>query len=327
MPLGMLVEGKWVNEEKDRDPQGKFNRTPTKFRNSITADGSIGFPAELNRYHLYVSLACPWAQRTLILRQLKGLEDVITLSILDPEIDQDGWVFSDGEGCIPDTVNHSQYLRDIYTKADPQYTGKVTVPVLWDKQTATIVNNESRDIIRMFDTEFTTYAKTDVDFYPLELREAIDQAIDAIYTPINNGVYRTGFATTQPAYEEALTELFQALEHWEAILTQQRYLCGNQITEADWCLFTTLLRFDPVYYGHFKCNLRRIVEYPSLGNYLKDLYQQPGVKATCNLDHIKRHYYKSHTNINPTRIVPKGPLIDFDAPHDRMRLKSLAVRT
>jgi len=326
MPLGMLVEGKWVNEEKDRDAQGKFNRTPTKFRHWITVDGSSGFPAERDRYHLYICWACPWAQRTAIMRQLKGLEDVITFSVVDPEIEQDGWVFSEAAGCIPDTVNHARYLRDIYIKADPHYTGKVTVPVLWDKKTATIVNNESRDIIRMFDTEFSAYAKSDVDFFPAELRDTIEQTIEAIYNPINNGVYRSGFATTQDAYEEAVTELFQALDHWEAVLSQQRYLCGNRITEADWCIFTTLLRFDPVYYGHFKCNLSRIVDYPNLWNYLKDLYQQPGVRQTCNLDHIKRHYYKSHTNINPTRIVSKGPLIDFEAPHDRDRLRSLVAK-
>ncbi len=327
MPLGMLIEGKWVNEEKDRDTQGKFNRTPTKFRNWITADGSSGFPVEANRYHLYVSLACPWAHRTLILRQLKGLADKITLSIVDPEINQDGWIFSDSIGCIPDTVNHFPYLRDIYTKAEPQYTGKVTVPVLWDKQIGTIVNNESRDIIRMFDTAFGAYAKANVDFYPAALRDTIDRTIDAIYTPINNGVYRSGFATTQAAYEEAVAELFQALDHWEAVVSRQRYLCGEQITEADWCMFTTLLRFDSVYHGHFKCNLKRIVDYPNLWNYLKDLYQQSGVKDTCNLDHIKQHYYKSHTNINPTRIVPKGPVIDFDAPHNRLHLNSLVTKT
>jgi len=250
MPLGMLVEGKWINEEKDRDSQGKFNRTPTKFRNWISADDSSGFAAEPGRYHLYASLACPWAQRTLIMRQLKGLTDTITLSIVDPEIDQDGWVFSEGTACLPDTVNHAHYLRDIYLKAEPHYTGKVTVPVLWDKQTATIVSNESRDIIRMFDTEFAAFA-SGANFYPSELQAAIDETIDAIYGPINNGVYRSGFATTQAAYEEAVTELFQALSYWEEVLSQQRYLCGDQITEADWCMFTTLLRFDAVYYGHF----------------------------------------------------------------------------
>ncbi len=216
-------------------------------------------------------------------------------------------------------MNGTQYLQEIYTKAKPDYTGRVTVPILWDKQTQTIVNNESREIIRMFDTEFGAIAKNDVDLYPKSLRDTIDQTIDAIYMPINNGVYRSGFATTQAAYEEAVTELFQNLDRWEAVLGQQRFLCGNQLTEADLCMFTTLFRFDSVYYGHFKCNLRRIVEYPNLWNYLKDIYQHPGVKETCNLDHIKRHYYMSHTQINPNRIVPKGPLINFEEPHDRDR--------
>ncbi len=320
MALGTMVEGKWETTRTQEDSQGKFTRPSTRFRNQITADGSSGYKAEPDRYHLYISWACPWAHRTAIMRKLKGLEEVITLSVVDPEMGDDGWAFSNGPGCIPDTVNGTRYLRDIYLKADSRYTGRITVPVLWDQQTATIVNNESREVIRMFDTEFDAFATKEVSFYPEALRQAIDQAIDAIYQPINNGVYRAGFATTQTAYEAAVTELFDALDHWEAVLHQQRYLCGAHITEADWCLFTTLLRFDPVYYGHFKCNLRRIVDYPNLWNYLKDLYQQPGVKETCNLDHIKRHYYKSHPQVNPTRIVPKGPMIDFDAPHDRDKL-------
>ncbi len=318
MPLGMLVEGKWVNQEKDRDESGKFNRTQTTFRQQITQDGSSGFKAEPDRYHLYISWACPWAHRTAIMRKLKGLETVIGLSVVAAEIHDRGWEFQEEPGAVPDLVNHARYLHEIYTKTEPHYSGKVTVPVLWDKFTSTIVNNESRQIIRMLDTEFGLLAN-DVDFYPQALREKIDQTIDAIYQPINNGVYRSGFATTQPAYEEAVVELFTALNEWEAVLTGSRYLCGDQITEADWCLFTTLLRFDAVYHGHFKCNLRRIVDYPNLWNYLKDLYQQPGVAETCNLDHIKRHYYRSHTNINPTQIVPKGPVIDFAEPHDRER--------
>lgn len=317
MPLGMLIEGQWVNQEKDRDSQGRFNRTATTFRHRITADGSSGFKAEPGRYHLYISWACPWAHRTAILRQLKGLSTVIGLSVVDPEIDQDGWFFAEGPDRIPDTVNGARYLREIYLKAAPDYTGKVTVPVLWDQQTHTIVNNESREIIRMLDLEFDALATAAVNFCPPDLQPQIDQTIDAIYQPINNGVYRSGFATTQAAYEEAVTALFQALDHWEQVLGQQRYLCGEPITEADWCLFTTLLRFDAVYYGHFKCNLRRIVDYPNLWNYLKDLYQQPGVRDTCKLDQIKRHYYWSHTNINPTRIIPKGPLLNFDEPHNR----------
>ena len=324
MPLGALVDGKWKTEWTERDARGHFNRMPTLFRNSVTADGSSGFKAEPGRYHLYVSLGCPWAHRTAIMRQLKGLEDVIGLSIVDPVISEDGWMFSERPGCIPDTVNGTHYLREIYLKADSNYTGRVTVPVLWDKQTGTIVNNESRQIIRMFDTEFSAFA-TDVDFYPEDLRESIDKTIDAIYQPINNGVYRTGFAASQAAYEEAVTELFNALDHWEEVLKLQRYICGDRITEADWCLFTTLFRFDSAYYGLFKCNLRRIVDYPNLWNYLKDLYQQPGVKEICNIDHVKQLYYAGLSQLNPTRIVPKGPVIDFDAPHDRAQLRKCAT--
>jgi putative glutathione S-transferase len=322
MGLGILAEGKWIPRRDQEDEQGRFIRPSTTFHHKITADGSSGFKAEPGRYHLYISWACPWAQRTAILRKLKGLEDAIGLSVVAAEIDQNSWEFSDEPGAIPDTVNHTNYLWQLYLKAEPKYSGRVTVPVLWDKQTGTIVNNESREIIRMLDTEFDSIAQKDVNFYPKDLRSKIDETIDAIYQPINNGVYRAGFATTQSAYEEAVTELFDALDSWEGVLAQQRYLCGDRITEADWCMFTTLLRFDSVYYVHFKCNLRRIVDYPNLWNYLKDLYQQPGVKETCNLDHIKRHYYKSHPNVNPTRIVPKGPIIDFEAPHNRDRVRS-----
>ncbi len=313
MGLGLLADGKWVSSRTQEDAQGKFIRPSTTFRNQITADGSSGFKAESGRYHLYISWACPWAHRTAIMRKLKGLEDAISLSVVHPEIYDNGWEFSDEPGCIPDSVNHASYLWEIYLKADANYSGRVTVPVLWDKQTGTIINNESREIIRMFDTQFEGIA----NFYPDELREAIDQTIDAIYQPINNGVYRAGFATTQMAYEEGVTDLFNALDYWDEVLGKQRYLCGDRITEADWCMFTTLLRFDAVYYGHFKCNLRHLWDYSNLWNYLKALYQLPGVKETCNLDHIKRHYYKSHDKINPTRIVPKGPLIDFESPHNR----------
>ena len=313
MATGMLVNGQWTKEPYQQDPEGRFKRNPTKFRNWVSADGSTGFKAESGRYHLYVSLACPWAHRTLIMRKLKGLEEAISLSIVDPFMDEDGWEFSDAPGCIPDTVHGSRYLREVYLKADPNCTGRVTVPVLWDKQKNTIANNESREIIRMFDTEFEAIAKSQVSFCPDHLQDEIDRAIDRIYQPINNGVYRAGFATTQTAYDEAVTELFEALDYWEGVLSQQPYLCGDRITEADWCMFTTLFRFDPVYYVHFKCNLRRISDYPHLGTYLKDLYQQPGVSDTCNLDQIKHHYYKSHPHINPTRIVPKGPVIDWVA--------------
>lgn len=320
MGLGILKDGKWLSEREQEDAEGEFIRPSTTFHNQITADGASGFKAEAGRYHLYISWACPWACRTAIMRQLKGLQDIVGMSVVAPEIHDNGWEFTDEPDCIPDTVNGVDYLWQIYLKSDPTYSGRVTVPVLWDTQTNTIVNNESREIMRMFDTEFHHLAQNNVNFYPENLQKMIDETIDAIYQPINNGVYRAGFATKQAAYDQAVTELFDALEHWEKILGEQRYLCGEQITEADWCMFTTLYRFDPVYYVHFKCNLRRIVDYPNLWNYLKDLYQQPGVKQTCNLDHIKRHYYRSHPKVNPTRIVPKGPLIDFDAPHHRDRL-------
>jgi putative glutathione S-transferase len=322
MALGMLVDGQWMTKREQEDTQGKFIRPSTTFRNWIKADGSSDYTPEAGRYHLYISLACPWAHRTLIMRNLKGLEDAIALSIVDPHMGEDGWFFGDTPGCIPDTVNGTKYLRDIYLKVEPNYTGRVTIPILWDKKTATIVNNESREVIRMLDTEFKGVAQQDVSFYPEDLQEVVDQTIDAIYQPINNGVYRAGFATKQAAYEEAVTELFDALDHWEGVLGKQRYLCGDRLTEADICLFTTLLRFDAVYYGHFKCNLRRIVDYPNLWNYLKDLYQHPGIKETCNLHHIKQHYYTSHPGVNPSGIVPKGPLINFDELHNRDSLNS-----
>lgn len=319
MGLGLLRQGKWVSEREQEDDKGRFVRPSTTFRNRVMADGSSGFNAEPDRYHLYVSLACPWAHRTLIMRQLKGLTDAISVSVVDPVIDQNGWEFSDAPGAIPDAVNQARYLWQLYVKAQPDYSGRVTVPVLWDKQTGTIVNNESREIIRMLDTQFGEIAASGLDLYPAASQQSVDGTIDAIYQPINNGVYRSGFATTQDAYEEGVTELFAALDHWETVLDQQRYLCGNQLTEADICLFTTLLRFDAVYYVHFKCNLRRIVDYPNLWGYLRDIYQHPGVKETCNLEHIKLHYYKSHPKVNPTRIVPKGPIIDFESEHGRDR--------
>lgn len=312
MATGMMIEGEWRTEKYEQDEKGRFQRNPTTFRNWIKADSSSEFKPESDRYHLYVSYACPWAHRTLIMRQLKGLEDAISLSVVDPLMAEEGWEFSDFPGSIPDTVNGASYLREIYAKADPKYTGRVTVPILWDKQTNTIVNNESREIIRMFDTEFGGVAKKEHSFYPKELREEIDRAIDAIYNPINNGVYRAGFAKSQEAYEEAVEELFAALDYWEGILAKQAYLCGDVLTEADICMFTTLLRFDAVYYVHFKCNLRHIWDYPHLWDYLKKIYQRPEVKETCNLEHIKLHYYQSHPHINPSGIVPKGPIINFD---------------
>ncbi|MCU0534610.1 MAG: glutathione S-transferase family protein [Hydrococcus sp. Prado102] len=317
MATGMMIDGEWRNEKYQMDTKGAFQRNPTTFRNWITADGSSGFQAEANRYHLYISYACPWAHRTLILRQLKGLEDAIGLSIVDPLMADDGWEFSEFLGSMPDTVNHANYLREIYAKADSKYTGRVTVPVLWDKQKNTIVSNESREIIRMFDREFEEIAKNKINLCPEKLKEEIDKAIEAIYQPINNGVYRSGFATSQEAYEEAVTELFEALDYWEKVLAKQRYLCGDVLTEADVCMFTTLLRFDVVYYVHFKCNIRHIWDYPNLWNYLKELYQYPQIKETCNFEHIKRHYYMSHPHINPSGLVPKGPLINLDEPHNR----------
>lgn len=311
MATGMMVEGKWTNEEYKQDQKGRFQRNPTTFRNQITADGSSGFPAVSNRYHLYVSYACPWAHRALIMLQLKGLTEAISISVVDPLMAEDGWEFSDFPGTIPDTVNHARYLREVYAIADAKYTGRVTVPILWDKQTASIVNNESREIIRMFDTQFGDIAQNQINLYPHELQEKIDRAIDDIYDPINNGVYKAGFAKSQEAYEEAVKKLFVALDYWEEILAQQDYLCGDSLTEADICLFTTLFRFDAVYYVHFKCNLRHIWDYPNLWNYVKKIYQQPQIKATCNLEHIKLHYYQSHPHINPSGIVPYGPAIEF----------------
>jgi glutathionyl-hydroquinone reductase len=316
----MLLDGEWRTDWYAPDEAGRFVRPRTRFHDRVSASGEGHFPAEAGRYHLYVAWACPWAHRTAIMRRLKGLEDAVGLSAVGSFMGDDGWAFYDEPGVIPDDVNGAFYLREVYAKADPTYTGRVTTPVLWDKERETIVNNESREIIRMLDTEFAGIATADADFFPEGLRGEIDAAIDAIYEPINNGVYRSGFATTQEAYEEAVTELFDALDRWEEVLGERRYLCGDRITEADWCLFPTLVRFDAVYHGHFKCNLRRIVDYPNLWGYLRDLYGQPGVAETVNLDHIKKHYYRSHGSVNPTRIVPKGPVLDFGEPHGRERL-------
>ena len=311
MATGMMIDGQWTNEGYEKDDKGRFQRNPTTFRDRITADGSSGYPAVADRYHLYVSYACPWAHRSLIMRSLKGLDDAISISAVDPLMGQDGWQFSDFRGTIPDTVNNTQYLREVYAIADSNYTGRVTVPILWDKQTSTIVNNESREIIRMFDTQFEDVAKTQANLYPQGLHEEIDEAIDKIYDPINNGVYKAGFAKSQSAYEEAVEELFAALDYWEDVLVKQEYLCGDSLTEADICMFTTLFRFDAVYYVHFKCNLRHVWDYPNLWSYLTRIYQYPGVKDTCNLEHIKLHYYQSHPHINPSGIVPEGPQLKF----------------
>lgn len=310
--MGLLIDGKWHDEWYKADKEGRFVRPETQFRNKVTADGSSGFNAEAGRYHLYVSLACPWAHRTLIMRKLKKLENAITVSVVHPDMLEHGWTFDKADGVIADTVNNAHYMHEVYTAAKADYSGRVTVPVLWDKQTGTIVNNESREILRMLDTEFDAIGDASVTFYPEPLRQKIDDTIDTIYEPVNNGVYRCGFAKSQTAYEDAVTELFNALDHWDGILGKQRYLCGDVITEADWCLFTTLYRFDAVYVSHFKCNLKRIVDYKNLWPYIRELYQVTGIADTCNMDHIKRHYFFSHRMINPTGIIPKGPLIDFD---------------
>jgi glutathionyl-hydroquinone reductase len=324
--MGMLIEGKWSDRWYDTESTGgRFVRKDASFRNWITADGSAGptgeggFEAEANRYHLYVSLACPWAHRTLVFRKLKKLENLISVSVVDHFMGGDGWTFKDDDGGTGDTLFGSQFMRDIYTRAMPDYTGRVTVPVLWDKKRNTIVSNESSEIIRMFNTAFNALTDDEADYYPEELRGEIDAVNELVYPNVNNGVYRSGFATTQDAYEEAVTDVFDALDAIEKRLSEHRYLVGNTMTEADWRLFTTLVRFDPVYVGHFKCNRKRIADYPNLSNYTRDLYQVPGVPETVNLHHIKAHYYGSHETINPTRIVPVGPDIDYSAPHDRER--------
>jgi putative glutathione S-transferase len=325
--MGLLVEGKWHTDWYDtKSTEGQFVRKAPSFRNWITSDGSAGqsgvggFKAEPGRYHLYVSLACPWAHRTLIFRSLKGLEDMISVSVVNAFMGDEGWTFADGEDVIPDTVNNKTRLHEIYVLAQADYTGRVTVPVLWDKKLNTIVSNESPEIIRMFNSAFDRIGAKPGDFYPAALRQEIDELNDFTYPNINNGVYRAGFATTQQAYDEAVIDVFAALDTLEQRLASRRYLTGPKITEADWRLFTTLVRFDAVYVGHFKCNKRRIVDYPNLWGYLRDLYQQPGIADTVKLEHIKQHYYGSHESINPTRIVPVGPRIDFMQPHGREAL-------
>lgn len=318
----MLVDGQWrdvpvTQGSASGEDGGRFVRRPSHYRRQVTRDGSSGFAAEAGRYHLYVSLACPWAHRTLIVRKLKKLEQVVSVSVVDWLMRDDGWVFSERPGATPDTVNGTRFLREVYLLADPRYTGKVTVPVFWDRQQKTIVNNESADIAKFLDSELDEFGDPSVRFYPEELRGAIDQMIAANYDTINNGVYRAGFARTQEAYEEAVRELFARLDEVERILDRNRYLLGRRITLADWFLFTTLVRFDAVYASHFKCNLRRIVDYPNLWGYLRELYQVPGVAETCNFQHIKGHYYQSHTSINPTGIVPIGPELDLSSRHGR----------
>jgi putative glutathione S-transferase len=322
--MGLLQNGKWVDQWYDtKSTGGRFERKAAQFRNWITKDGTAGstgsggFIAEPGRYHLYVSLACPWAHRTMIFRALKGLESMISVSVVHWYMVDHGWTFDAADGVIPDSVNDARLLHEIYTKADSEFSGRVTVPIIWDKKNKTIVSNESSEIIRMFNSAFDNVGADVGDYYPKELRQEIDSLNDRIYSTLNNGVYRCGFATTQEAYDEVVIPLFDTLDWLEDILSSKTYLTGNQITEADWRLFTTLIRFDPVYVGHFKCNIRRIIDYPNLSNYVRDLYQQPGIADTVNMEHIKNHYYASHETINPSRVVPKGPDIDFMESHNR----------
>jgi putative glutathione S-transferase len=306
--MGQLIDGVWHKGWYDPDARGAFQRPKTKFRNWIRKDGTTGFTPDAGRYHLYVSYACPWAHRSIITRSIRGLEDAISMTVVDPKMSDEGWSFSGDE---PDPLFGEKYLRDIYLRAKRDYSGRVTVPVLWDKKTNTIVSNESREVMRMLDLEFDDVAKTNVNLAPALSVGQIEETLDAIYQPINNGVYRAGFATTQEAYDEAVTELFTELDRWEAVLGKRHFLCGDVLTEADIALYTTLVRFDLVYYAHFKCNIRRIADYPNLSRFLKELYAMPEIKRTTEPRHIKVHYYWSQTTVNPTRIVPLGPHVDL----------------
>jgi putative glutathione S-transferase len=323
--MGLLVNGVWQAQETEADTQGRFERKASAFRNWVTPDGrpgasgTDGFSATPGRYHLYVSLACPWAHRTLIMRVLKGLESIVPISVTHWLMAEQGWTFQPGERVIPDPLYNSQTVHDLYARADPAYTGRATVPVLWDTQTQTIVNNESAEIIRMFNSAFDGVGATTGDYYPAASRSEIDAINQRVYETLNNGVYKCGFAASQSAYEEAVGPLFETLDWLEERLGHSRFLCGNRLTEADIRLFTTLVRFDVVYHGHFKCNIRRIVDYRHLWAYTRDLYQLPGVAATVDLMHIKRHYYMSHRRINPSGIVPVGPLLDFEESPERGR--------
>ncbi|MCD9149394.1 glutathione S-transferase family protein [Pseudophaeobacter flagellatus] len=323
--MGLLIDGIWKDQWYDtKSTGGAFERSKSQFRNWITADGSVGpsgkdgFQAESGRYHLYVSLACPWAHRTLIFRALKGLEDHISVSVVHPDMLGDGWTFArDDHGATGDHLFQSDYAHQIYTRADPKYSGRVTVPILWDKQRGTIVSNESAEIIRMFNSAFDDITGNTRDFWPEELREPIEAVNARVYDTVNNGVYKCGFATSQEAYDAAVGPLFDSLDWLEDLLSQHRYLMGTELTEADWRLFTTLLRFDPVYHLHFKCNKKRIIDYPNLWAYCRELYQTPGIADTVGMAHIVRHYHYSHDTINPYRIIPVNPDIDWMAPHNR----------
>lgn len=322
--MGLLIDGVWHEDEPvPAKGEGRFERAETMFRNWVTPDGRPGptghdgFAAQAGRYHLYVSLACPWAHRTLIMRALKGLETIVPISVTHWLMGPQGWTFAAGEGVVPDTLFSSRTLHEVYTRADASYTGRVTVPVLWDRHTQTIVNNESAEILRMFGSAFDAVGANPGDYYPADKREEIDEVNARVYDTLNNGVYKAGFATTQEAYDEAVIPLFETLDWLEERLAQSRYVVGDTLTEADIRLFTTLLRFDLVYHGHFKCNLRRLVDYRNLWAYTRDVYQIPGVAGTVDIVHIKRHYYQSHKRLNPTGIVPLGPVMDFEAPADR----------
>ena len=323
--MGLIQNGKWVDQWYDTGSNGgQFQRQASRFRNWVTADGAAGasgdagFRAEAGRYHLYVSLACPWAHRTLIFRELKQLSGLVDVTVVDPVMLENGWE-------MQDPLYKLDYLYQLYLKADPNYEGRVTVPVLWDKQRETIVSNESAEIIRMFNSAFDELTGNSDDYYPLVLQDQIDALNERVYPTINNGVYRAGFATSQQAYEQAFAELFEALDWVEDILEQQRYLAGDRLTEADWRLFTTLIRFDAVYYGHFKTNRQLLAQFPAISAYVRELYQLPGVADTVDFSHIKTHYYASHLNINPTGVIPLGPQQDFMAAHDRGRFAAAAT--
>ncbi|WP_024852031.1 glutathione S-transferase family protein [Hydrogenovibrio kuenenii] len=326
--MGFLINGKWSTTWYDTDAsKGEFKRLESVFRHWITPDGSPGisgeggFEAEAGRYHLYVSLACPWAHRALIMRKLKGLEEMISVSVVNSFMnDEDGWTFDEGPGVVPDTVNHKRLLHELYTLAKPDFTGVASVPLLWDKKRNTAVNNESSEIIRMFNSAFDDVGAREGDYYPALLREEIDAVNQRVYDTLNNGVYRAGFATKQKAYDRAVTEVFNTLDWLEEKLSVQRYLVGEQLTEADIRLFTTLIRFDAVYFGHFKCNLKRIADYPNLFAYMLDIYQHNNISETVDLEHTKAHYYGSHDKLNPTLIIPKGPIQNLNQPHNRANL-------
>lgn len=322
--MGLLVEGKWQDTwYNTKGNDGKFKREQAQLRNWITTSGEAGptgkagFKAESGRYHLYVSLACPWAHRTLIFRHLKDLEQHISVSVVSPDMLSEGWTFDKPSGSTGDDLFNFDFMHQVYTRNNPTYTGRVTVPVLWDKQQNCIVSNESSEIIRMFNSAFNELTGNELDFYPEADKQRIDEMNELVYHSINNGVYKAGFATSQQAYEEAYVALFDGLDKIEEILSHQRYLTGAKVTEADWRLFTTLIRFDPVYFGHFKCNKKQLEQYPNIAGYIRDLYQTQKVAETVDFYHIKRHYYYSHTMINPTQVVPTGPDIDYLTEHGR----------